>query len=148
SLRWSTTLQVANFTAQVTNSPQDESAAVDLRHVSGARLKQSQSLQENYAPDSICWGCGPANSDGLHIRSFPKNGEVIAKWKPQKNDEALGGALNGGIIGTLLDCHSNWTAVYYLMKHAKADPPPCRVPAESAVKFLSPASTRDSVSLS
>src|SRR4030095_893332 len=74
-----------------------------------------KSLQEKYAPNNACWGCGPANPDGLHIRSFPKNGEVVAQWKPEKKYEAFEGVLNGGIIGTLLDCHCNWTAAYHLI---------------------------------
>jgi acyl-coenzyme A thioesterase PaaI-like protein len=111
-------------------------------------MQESRSLQEKYAPNSTCWGCGPANPEGLHIRSFAKNGEVVAEWKPQKKYEAFAGALNGGVIGTLLDCHCNWTATYHLMKRAKADRPPCTVTAEYAVKFLRPASTSDSVFLS
>ena len=111
-------------------------------------MEESQSLQEQYAPKSTCWGCGPANSEGLHIRSFAKDGEVVAEWTPQKKYEAYSGTLNGGIIGTLLDCHCNWTATYHLMKRAKADHPPCTVTAEYAVKFLRPASTSDSIFLS
>ncbi|HET9801329.1 MAG TPA: hypothetical protein VFP82_06545, partial [Chthoniobacterales bacterium] len=74
------------------------------------------SLQEQYAPNNACFGCGPANPDGLHIRSFAKNGEVVAEWQPQPKYEAFPGVLNGGIIGALLDCHCNWTAAYHLMK--------------------------------
>jgi acyl-coenzyme A thioesterase PaaI-like protein len=107
-----------------------------------------QSLQEKYAPRSTCWGCGPANPEGLHIHSFPKNGEVVAEWEPQKKYEAYSGALNGGVIGTLLDCHCNWTAAYNLMKRAKAGRMPCTVTAEYAVKFLRPTSTNDSLFLS
>ena len=107
-----------------------------------------QSLQETYAPKNSCFGCGPANPNGLHIRSFTKNGEVVADWKPEKKYEAFNGVLNGGIIGTLLDCHCNWTATYHLMKRAKAERPPCTVTAEYAVKFLRPASTSDSLFLS
>jgi acyl-coenzyme A thioesterase PaaI-like protein len=81
-------------------------------------VKEEQSLQEKYAPKNVCFGCGQANPDGLHIRSFLKNGEVVAEWKPQKKYEAFEGVLNGGIIGTLLDCHCNWTAAYHLMKRA------------------------------
>ena len=88
---------------------------------------KEQSLQEKYAPENACWGCGPANPDGLRIRSFAKNGEVIAEWKPQPKYEAFPGVLNGGIIGTLLDCHCNWTAAYHLMKRANEDHPPCTV---------------------
>jgi acyl-coenzyme A thioesterase PaaI-like protein len=111
-------------------------------------MKESQSLQEKYAPNNTCWGCGPANPDGLHIRSFPKNGEVVAQWKPEKKYEAFEGVLNGGVIGTLLDCHCNWTAAYHLMKHANEDHPPCTVTAEYAITLLRPTPTNDSVFLS
>src|SRR5205814_380798 len=59
-----------------------------------------RSLQEQYAPENSCWGCGTANPDGLRIRSFAKNGEVVAEWQPQPKYEAFPGVLNGGIIGT------------------------------------------------
>jgi hypothetical protein len=111
-------------------------------------MKESQSLQEKYASRSICFGCGPANPDGLHIRSFVKNGEIVAEWKPQQKYEAFKGALNGGIIGTLLDCHCNWTAAYHLMKRAGESRPPCTVTAEYAIKMLRPTPTNDSVVLS
>jgi hypothetical protein len=109
------------------------------------KVKEEQSLQEKYAPKNICFGCGAANPDGLHIRSFLKNsdesqaaGEVVAEWKPEKKYEAFEGVLNGGIIGTLLDCHCNWTAAYHLMKRAGENRPPCTVTAEYAIKHTTP----------
>jgi acyl-coenzyme A thioesterase PaaI-like protein len=107
-----------------------------------------KSLQEKYAPNNACWGCGPANAEGLRIRSFPKNGEVVAEWKPEKKYEAFPGVLNGGVIGTLLDCHCNWTAAYHLMKRAKEVRPPCTVTAEYSIKLLRPTPTSASVFLS
>jgi acyl-coenzyme A thioesterase PaaI-like protein len=109
---------------------------------------ESKSLQERYAPENACWGCGPANAEGLRIRSFPKDGEVVAEWKPEKKYEAFAGVLNGGVIGTLLDCHCNWAAAYHLMKHAGADHPPCTVTAEYAIKLLRPTPTNGPLSLS
>src|SRR6266536_3299384 len=100
-----------------------------------------KSLQEKYAPKNACWGCGPANPAGLRVRSFPENGEVVAQWKPQKKYEAFPGVLNGGIIGTLLDCHCNWTAAYHLMKRDVADHPPCTVTADYAINLLRPTPT-------
>src|SRR5207248_8416949 len=47
-------------------------------------------------------------------------------------------SLSGGIIGTLLDCHCNWTAAWHLMNKAGADKPPCTVTAEYAIKLLRP----------
>jgi acyl-coenzyme A thioesterase PaaI-like protein len=111
-------------------------------------MNAEQSLQEKYAPRNMCFGCGVANPDGLHIRSFLKNDEVVAEWKPEKKYEAFEGVLNGGIIGTLLDCHCNWTAAYHLMKRAGEDRPPCTVTAEYAIKLLRPTPTNDSVLLS
>ena len=107
-----------------------------------------QSLQEKYAPNNACFGCGPANPDGLHIRSFPKNGEVVAEWRPAQKYEAFPGVLNGGIIGALLDCHCNWTAAYYLMQKAGQDHAPCTVTAEYSIKLLRPTPTDGPVQLS
>jgi acyl-coenzyme A thioesterase PaaI-like protein len=107
-----------------------------------------QSLQEKYAPNNACWGCGPGNPEGLRIRSFAKNGEVVAEWKPEQKHEAFPGVLNGGIIGTLLDCHCNWTAAYHLMKRASAERPPCTVTAEYTIKLLRPTPTNGSIYLS
>jgi acyl-coenzyme A thioesterase PaaI-like protein len=106
-----------------------------------------KSLQETYAPDNACFGCGPANPKGLRIRSFVRGSEVIAEWKPELHHEAFPGVLNGGIIGTLLDCHSNWTAAWHLMKQSGASTPPCTVTADYAIKLLRPTPTQDVVQL-
>ncbi len=98
----------------------------------------TKSLQETYAPGNICFGCGPANEKGLHIRSFAEGDAVVADWEPQPHHQAYRGALNGGIIGALMDCHSNWTATYFLMKAQGLEHPPCTVTAEYAIKLLRP----------
>jgi acyl-coenzyme A thioesterase PaaI-like protein len=107
------------------------------------------SLQQRYAPQTICFGCGPANPDGLHIGSFAEGDrdEVVADWRPGPNHEAFPGVLNGGIIGTLLDCHSNWTAAYALMRQRGTDKPPTTVTADYAIKLLRPTPTDGPVRL-
>ena len=107
-----------------------------------------QSLQEKYAPNNACFGCGPANPDGVHVRSFARGDEVVAEWTPQQKYEAFPGVLNGGIIGTLLDCHCNWTAAYHLMQKSGADRTPCTVTADYAIKLLRPTPTDGPVKLS
>jgi len=107
-----------------------------------------KSLQETYAPQNACFGCGPANEKGLKIRSFVQGDEVVAEWTPQKYHEAFEGVLNGGIIGALLDCHSNWAAAWHLMKKAGEDHPPCTVTAEFSVKLTRPTPTNVPVQLS
>lgn len=106
-----------------------------------------KSLQENYAPDSICFGCGPANKKGLQIRSFESGDETICTWMPSEHHEAFPGMLNGGIIGALLDCHSNWTAANHLMKTSGVKVPPCTVTANFNVKLLRPTPSGQEVQL-
>ena len=89
-----------------------------------------KSIQETYAPNLKCFGCGPANERGLHVRSFPDGEEVVAEWQPESYQEAFPGMLSGGITGTVLDCHCNWTAAYHLMKRNGVDHPPCTVTAD------------------
>ena len=69
------------------------------------------SLQDRYAPANRCFGCGPANEKGLRIKSFPQGDEVVAEFRAEPHHEAFPGAVNGGILGALLDCHSNWAAI-------------------------------------
>lgn len=97
------------------------------------------SLQERYAPQTICFGCGPANPAGLHVRSFPGEAdELVAEWLPGPQHEAFPGVLNGGIIGTLLDCHCNWTAAYHLMGRLERERPPTTVTADYHITLHRP----------
>lgn len=108
---------------------------------------EGKSLQETYAPHNACFGCGPANQKGLHVRSFPQGDEVVAEWKAEEYHEAFPGVLNGGIIGSLLDCHCNWTAAWHLMNKAGATTPPCTVTADYAIVLKRPTPTDGPITL-
>ncbi len=97
-----------------------------------------QSLQERYAPSSVCFGCGPANKRGLRIRSLVEGDLVVANWTPKPYHHAFGNFLNGGIISTVLDCQSNWAGAYALMVKAGESYPPSTVTAAISVEFLKP----------
>ena len=97
-----------------------------------------RSLQDTYAPDNRCFGCGPANPQGLQIKSFPEGDELVAEWRPQPWHVAFDGILNGGICGALLDCHSNWAAAYHLMRKSGESTPPCTVTADFHVVLKRP----------
>jgi acyl-coenzyme A thioesterase PaaI-like protein len=105
------------------------------------------SLQDRYAPETRCFGCGPANAQGLRIKSFVRGDEVVCEWTPSKHHEAFDGALNGGIIGTLFDCHCNWTAAHYLMAARSSSRPPSTVTAEYRVVFKRPTPSSGSVTV-
>lgn len=98
----------------------------------------SQSLQDQFAPNLICFGCGPANEKGLQIKSFVRDNKLVASFSPQPHHQAFEGMVNGGIIGVLLDCHLNWTAAWHLMQKNGFDVPPCCVTAKYGVEFQQP----------
>ena len=102
------------------------------------RSEVREALQERFARDSICWGCGQANPEGLRLRSFPDGDEVVAEWTPGPNHHSFPGILNGGIIGTLLDCQCNWCAAHYFMTVRELDHPPVTVTAEYTVRLERP----------
>jgi acyl-coenzyme A thioesterase PaaI-like protein len=107
-----------------------------------------KSLQETYAPNNQCFGCGPKNDKGLRIRSFARGDELVADWQPEPHHCAFDGILNGGICGALLDCHSNWAAAHHLMKARGEATPPCTVTADFHVKLKRPTPMTGPVHLS
>lgn len=106
-----------------------------------------KSLQERFAPTNKCFGCGPANGKGLRLRSFEEGDELVCEWTPEPHHEAFPGMLNGGIVGTLLDCHSNWAAAWHLMQKTKAAELPSTVTADFHVVLKAPTPSRGPVRL-
>jgi acyl-coenzyme A thioesterase PaaI-like protein len=97
-----------------------------------------KSLQQTWAPSSVCFGCGPTNEKGLHIQSFERGDEFVCDWTPEPHHLAFPGVLNGGICGALLDCHSNWAAAAHLMTKNGLKSPPVTVTADFHVKLRKP----------
>jgi acyl-coenzyme A thioesterase PaaI-like protein len=112
---------------------------------------QTASLQDRYAPAGRCFGCGPANPTGLHIASRPSDDDpavLVVRFVPRPEHEAFAGVVNGGILGTLLDCHANWTASWHLMRARGADRPPTTVTLEYAIRMRRPTPSDRPIDLS
>jgi acyl-coenzyme A thioesterase PaaI-like protein len=102
-----------------------------------------RSLQERYAPEGLCFGCGPANAGGLRIRTFETGeaGTVETRWQASEAYEAFDGVVNGGICATLLDCTMNWAAIWALLGAAGGARPAAAadtVTGELSVRYLAP----------
>ena len=95
-------------------------------------------VQKKHAPNSICFGCGPANAEGLQIKSYPIENGLKMTFETEEMHQAFPGMINGGIIGTLMDCHGNWTAAMAIMESRKETEPPCTVTARYSVKLRRP----------
>jgi len=95
-------------------------------------------VQREFAPNSICFGCGPSNEKGLKIDSFRFEGGLRTEFETSSEHQAFPGIINGGIIGTLLDCHGNWTAAIAIMDQKGDERPSCTVTANYSVKLIRP----------
>ena len=65
-------------------------------------------------PSATCYGCGPANPAGLQIKSYwEADGEsVICRFQPgPQHNAGFPNVMYGGLVASLIDCHSIWTAI-------------------------------------
>lgn len=69
-------------------------------------------IQDQIVVENHCFGCGPTNPDGLQIKSFWDGDETVCTFHPRVAHTAgPRHILNGGIIGTIIDCHCICTAI-------------------------------------
>ena len=95
--------------------------------------------------DMTCFGCGPANPDGLHLHSYwSDNGRfVVAQFQPiEKYNAGLPNVMYGGLVASLIDCHSIWTAMAFTARSEGREldtgPKIIMVTGELNVKYLAP----------
>lgn len=107
------------------------------------------SVQDRFFADAPCFGCGPGNAKGLQLKSYPAgDGSVRAVFQPwPEHDNGLG-YLNGGIIATVLDCHS--AAAVMLAAEARGLVPDGSLPYVTAgidVRYRRPSPLREPAEL-
>jgi acyl-coenzyme A thioesterase PaaI-like protein len=67
---------------------------------------------QDYLRRNKCWGCGSDNEKGLRLKSYWSGEESVCAWVPSPQHMAgPPNILNGGIIATIIDCHSVCTAI-------------------------------------
>lgn len=72
----------------------------------------TDSAFQNLIPHNHCWGCGALNEDGLQLKSHWDGDEAVSTWQPRPPFFAgPTHVLNGGVIATIIDCHSICTAI-------------------------------------
>lgn len=67
-------------------------------------------------PNLSCFGCGPANEEGLQIESYlgPEGETLVAEVDPDvRFTSGAPGVAWGGYVASLVDCHSVWTAITF-----------------------------------
>ncbi len=98
-----------------------------------------------------CWGCGRNNEHGLHLKSYWQGDETVATFQPEEYHLAFAGFLNGGIIATLIDCHSVNTATAAVFRaegrKLEVDPLSGFVTGSLFIKYLRPTPVGKAVTL-
>jgi acyl-coenzyme A thioesterase PaaI-like protein len=74
---------------------------------------------QDYYPDewSYCYGCGRLNEHGLQIKSYWEGDETVCFFQPRPYHMAVPGYVYGGLIASLIDCHSTGTAAAAAYRH-------------------------------
>ncbi len=74
-------------------------------------MKEQKAFQDYYADDvAHCYGCGRLNEYGHQIKSYWDGEESVAHFTPEPYHTAVPGYVYGGLIASLIDCHSTGTA--------------------------------------
>jgi acyl-coenzyme A thioesterase PaaI-like protein len=100
-------------------------------------------IQDHY-PESLahCYGCGRLNDHGHHIRTDWDGDETVSVFTPEPWHIAIPGFVYGGVIASLVDCHSTGTASAAAYRAAGREPgtePPIRfVTGSLCVDYLKP----------
>jgi acyl-coenzyme A thioesterase PaaI-like protein len=100
-------------------------------------------VQEFYTGEAaVCYGCGRLNEYGHQIKSFWKNGISECTFQPKPYHTAITGYVYGGLLASLIDCHSTGTAALAMYDHQGRKPgtdPELRfVTASLHVNYLKP----------
>lgn len=77
-----------------------------------SRSSDRVAVQDSFCGDhAICFGCGPDNPHGLHIRTHWDGQTGTFRFTPQDYHTAFPGIVYGGLIACLFDCHLIATAI-------------------------------------
>ncbi len=93
---------------------------------------EKKAFQDGYPEDlSHCYGCGRLNDQGLQIKSYWDGEESVCHYTPRDCHTAIPGFVYGGLIASLIDCHSTGTAAA-----AKCRAEGREIGSEPAVRFV------------
>ncbi|MDO5302027.1 MAG: hotdog domain-containing protein [Tissierellia bacterium] len=73
-------------------------------------------IQETYGERfQHCWGCGPRNDLGMHLKSYPQGPDscICAVTPPEEYTGGVPANLFGGMIAVIFDCHGTASAAWF-----------------------------------
>lgn len=104
----------------------------------------SEKAFQDYYPENVayCFGCGRLNEHGHQIKTYWEGDETVTRFRPEEFHTAIPGYVYGGLIASLIDCHSTGTAAAAMYRaearEMDSDPPFRFVTASLHVDYLKP----------
>ena len=101
------------------------------------------STQDTYPQDAChCYGCGTLNEHGYQIKTRLEGETTVTDFQPESQHIAFTGITYGGLIASVIDCHSSGSAAIFAMRNAGtvigSEPSPRYVTAHLEVDYLAP----------
>ena len=99
---------------------------------------------QDYYPENVahCYGCGRLNTQGHQIKTNWEGDETVTHYQPRPEHTAIPGFVYGGLLASLIDCHSTGSAaaaMYRAENRAMDSEPPFRfVTGSLHVDYLKP----------
>jgi acyl-coenzyme A thioesterase PaaI-like protein len=88
---------------------------------------------QDYYPENVahCYGCGSLNDHGHRIKTYWVGEETVTRFTPEPYHKAIPGFVYGGLIASLIDCHSTGTAAAAMYRAEGRE-----MGSEPAVRFV------------
>jgi acyl-coenzyme A thioesterase PaaI-like protein len=76
---------------------------------------------QDFYPDDVshCYGCGRLNVHGHQIKTHWDGDQTLTLFTPKQEHSAIPGYVYGGLIASLIDCHSTGSAAAAMYRHQK-----------------------------
>lgn len=73
---------------------------------------------QDYYPESFahCYGCGHLNENGHQFKTYWDGEESLTRYTPEPQHTSVPGFVYGGLLASLIDCHSTGTAAAALYR--------------------------------
>jgi acyl-coenzyme A thioesterase PaaI-like protein len=106
-------------------------------------MSSSPAVQDLYPDDfAHCYGCGRHNTAGYQIKTYPANSTTVTDFAPAGHHTAGIDSVYGGLIASVIDCHSTGSAAIFWMQangmEIGAGPAVRFVTARLEVDYLAP----------
>lgn len=106
-------------------------------------MGEGPAVQDSYPGDvAHCYGCGRLNEVGHQIKTRPFDDGTVTEFTPEIFHTAIPGYTYGGLVASIIDCHSTGSAAIFAMqrdgKAVGSQPSPRFVTARLEVDYVLP----------